>query len=134
MSGSVTLQAKTEIPPGERPFLKKVKLRGGFGVEAGSFSKPDTQESVNKLSAGAEGEKDASDPETVLTDLTGQAALEDSTVRFSDLYFWSSRCCLPYAWNLQFDQPQDRPARPAESGHENIEHHQRDKSNLAEND
>lgn len=87
MSGSVTLQAKTEIPPGERPFLKKVKLRGGFGVEAGSFSKPDTQESVNKLSAGAEGEKDASDPETVLTDLTGQAALENSTARFSDLSF-----------------------------------------------
>jgi AsmA-like C-terminal region len=87
MSGSVTLQAKTEIPPGERPFLKKVKLRGGFGVEAGSFSKPDTQESVNKLSAGAEGEKDASDPETVLTDLTGQAALEDGTARFSNLSF-----------------------------------------------
>jgi AsmA-like C-terminal region len=87
MSGSVTLQARTEIPPGERPFLDKVKLRGGFGVEAGSFSKPDTQESVNKLSAGAEGEKDASDPETVLTDLAGQVALVDGTARFSDLSF-----------------------------------------------
>jgi hypothetical protein len=87
MSGSVTLQARAEIPPGERPFLKKVKLRGGFGVEAGSFSKQDTQESVNKLSAGAEGEKDASDPETVLTDLTGQVALEGGTARFSDLSF-----------------------------------------------
>ena len=87
MSGSVTLQARTEIPPGERPFLEKVKLRGGFGVEAGTFSKRDTQESVNKLSAGASGEKDASDPETVLTDLTGQVALEDDTARFSDLSF-----------------------------------------------
>jgi hypothetical protein len=87
MSGSVTLQARTEIPPGERPFLKKVKLRGGFGVGAGSFSKPDTQESVNKLSTGASGEKDVSDPETVLTDLAGQAALEDGTAKFSDLSF-----------------------------------------------
>jgi hypothetical protein len=89
MSGSVTLQARTEIPPGERPFLEKVKLRGGFGVEAGTFSKRDTQESVNKLSAeaGGEGEKDASDPETVLTGLTGQVALEDHTARFSDLSF-----------------------------------------------
>jgi hypothetical protein len=87
MSGSVTLQAKTEIPPGEHPFLEKVKLRGGFGVEAGSFSKPDTQESVNKLSAGAEGQKDASDPETVLTGLTGQVALQDGTATFSDLSF-----------------------------------------------
>ena len=87
MSGSVTLQAKAEIPPGERPFLERVKLRGGFGVEAGTFSKPDTQQSVNKLSAGAEGEKDASDPETVLTDLAGQVALVDGTARFSDLSF-----------------------------------------------
>jgi hypothetical protein len=87
MSGSVTLQARTEIPPGERPFLEKVKLRGGFGVGAGRFSKLHTQDSVNKLSAGAGGEKDASDPETVLTDLTGQAVLEDGTARFSDLSF-----------------------------------------------
>jgi hypothetical protein len=87
MSGSVTLQAKTEIPPGEGSFLKKVKLRGGFGVGAGSLSKQDTQESVNKLSTGASGEKDASDPETVLIDLAGQTALEDGTARFSDLSF-----------------------------------------------
>jgi hypothetical protein len=87
MSGSVTLQAKTEIPPGEGPFLKKVKLRGGFGVGAGSFSKQDTQESVNKLSTGASGEKDTSDPETVVIDLSGQTALEDGTARFADLSF-----------------------------------------------
>lgn len=87
MSGSVTLQAKTEIPPGEGPFLKKVKLQGGFGVGAGSFSRQDTQESVNKLSTGASGEKDVSDPETVVIDLAGQATLQDGTARFSDLSF-----------------------------------------------
>jgi hypothetical protein len=87
MSGSVTLQARMEIPPGERPFLEKVKLQGEFGVGAGSFSKLDTQASVNKLSAGARGEKDASDPETVLTDLTGRVALEDGTASFPDLSF-----------------------------------------------
>jgi hypothetical protein len=87
MSGSVTLQAKTEIPPGEGPFLKKVKLRGGFGVGVGSFSKPDTQESVNKLSTGASGGKDVPDPETVLIDLAGQAALEGGTAKLSDLSF-----------------------------------------------
>jgi hypothetical protein len=87
MSGIVTLEARAEIPPGEHPFLEKMKLRGGFGVGAGSFSKLDTQESVNKLSAGASGEKYASDPETVLSDLTGQLALEHGTARFSDLSF-----------------------------------------------
>jgi hypothetical protein len=87
MSGSVTLHAKTEIPPGDRPFLEKVKLRGRFGVEAGTFSQPDTQQSVNKLSAGAEGEKDTSDPETVLTGLTGQVTLQNNTATFPDLFF-----------------------------------------------
>jgi hypothetical protein len=87
MSGSVTLQARAEIPPGKDEFLKKVKLRGGFGIAAGIFSKPSTQEGVNKLSAGARGEKDPVDPETVLTDLTGKVNLTGGTATFSDLSF-----------------------------------------------
>ncbi len=87
MSGSVTLRAKAEIPPGHRRFLEKVKLRGSVGIGAGIFSKPSAQEGVNKLSAGARGEKDPADPETVLTDLTGQVVLEDGTAKFSDLSF-----------------------------------------------
>jgi hypothetical protein len=87
MSGSVTLRAKAEIPPGHRRFLEKLRLRGSFGIGAGIFSKPSTQEGVNKLSAGARGEKDPADPETVLTDLTGQVVLEGGTAKFSDLSF-----------------------------------------------
>jgi hypothetical protein len=87
MSGSVTLRARTEIPPGKEPFLKKVKLRGSFGIAAGTFTKPSTQEGVNKLSAGARGEKDAADPETVLTDLSGQVDLQGGIARFTDLSF-----------------------------------------------
>jgi hypothetical protein len=51
------------------------------------FTKPSTQEGVNKLSAGALGEKDPVDPETVLTDLTGQVNLLGGTAHFSDLAF-----------------------------------------------
>jgi hypothetical protein len=87
MSGAVTLRAKAEIPPGEQRFLKKVRLHGTFGIDAGEFSKPSMQEQVNKLSAGARGEKDPSDPATVLTDLTGQAALENGVAKFTDLSF-----------------------------------------------
>jgi hypothetical protein len=87
MSGSVALQARVEIPPGKEEFLKRVKLRGSFGIGSGTFSKPSTQEGVNKLSAGALGEKDPADPETVLTDLTGQVNLLDGTSTFSDLSF-----------------------------------------------
>jgi hypothetical protein len=87
MSGAVTLRAKVEIPSGERSFLEKVKLRGNFGIGKGEFSRPSTQEGVNKLSAGARGEKDPTDPETVLTDLTGQVALNNGLADFSDLSF-----------------------------------------------
>jgi len=87
MSGSVTLQGRAEIPPGKEEFLKKVKLRGSFGIAGGTFSKPSTQKGVNKLSAGARGEKDPPDPETVLTDLTGRVDLHDGISSFPDLSF-----------------------------------------------
>ena len=87
MSGSVTLQARAEIPPGPQRFLEKVRLRGSFGIAAGTFSKPSTQKGVDKLSAGALGEKDPADPETVLTDLTGTVNLEGGTAHLEDLSF-----------------------------------------------
>jgi hypothetical protein len=87
MSGAVTLRAKVEIPPGERAFLEKIKLRGNFGIGGGEFSHSSTQEGVNKLSAGALGEKDTSDPETVLTDLTGKVALDKGIAQFAELSF-----------------------------------------------
>ena len=86
MSGEVSLQAQVEIPPGEQAFLKKVKLRGDFGVDTGSFA-PNTQESIDKLSAGARGEKETADPETVLSDLSGQVAIENGTASFANLRF-----------------------------------------------
>ncbi len=87
MSGVVSLQAKVEIPSGPTPFLKKVKLRGTFGIDNGEFSQPLTQQGVNQLSAGALGEKNTDDPETVLTDLTGQVTLDNGVASFVDLSF-----------------------------------------------
>ncbi|MGA8620801.1 MAG: AsmA-like C-terminal region-containing protein [Candidatus Sulfotelmatobacter sp.] len=87
MSGPVTFQARVEIPPASEEFLKKVKLRGAFGIAAGTFSNPSTQEGVNKLSAGAQGQKDQPDPETALTDVSGQVELLRGTARFADLSF-----------------------------------------------
>lgn len=86
MSGPMVLKAKVEIPPGEEEFLRKVKLDGVFGVEKGDFSKAETQQDVDKLSAGARGQN-KDDPETVLTDLTGEVLLENGTATFTDLRF-----------------------------------------------
>lgn len=95
MSGNVILQAHAEIPPGNERFLKKVRLRGTFGISEGLFSEH-TQQGVDKLSAGARGEKesdkgnqgkDEADPETVLSDLKGQVNLVGGIARFTDLSF-----------------------------------------------
>jgi AsmA-like C-terminal region len=86
MSGPVTLRVKVEIPSGDRPFLEKISLRGAFGIGGGEFSEA-TQQGINKLSAGARGEKDTSDPETVLTDLTGQVVVENGRAKFPELSF-----------------------------------------------
>ena len=87
MSGAASLKASVEIPPGGEPFLRKVSLEGRFGINGGEFSAPATQEGVDKLSAGARGEKKSEDPETVVTDLTGQVDLRGGVARFSDLSF-----------------------------------------------
>ena len=86
MSGSVEFKAKAEIPSGKEPFLEKVKLKSSFGIDNGSFSKPETQKNVNELSAGARGEN-MEDAETVLTDLKGSVVLNTGTASFSDLSF-----------------------------------------------
>jgi hypothetical protein len=87
MSGDVKLQAHVQIPPGD-DFLKKIKLRGNFGIARGEFS-DSMQESVDKFSAGARGEseKEQADPETVLTGLSGQVDVFAGSARFSDLSF-----------------------------------------------
>jgi hypothetical protein len=87
MSGPVTLKAHVEIPPGQEPFLRKIQLRGNFGIAGGTFSKPTTQQGIDKLSAGARGEKDPPDPETVLSNLRGQVNLQQGLATFSDLSF-----------------------------------------------
>jgi hypothetical protein len=111
MSGNITLQAHTELPAGDEPFFKKLKLRGSFGISGGTFS-PSTQKSVDELSAGASGKKkpgenedkkkddkangdkakesngkEEVDPETVLSDLKGQVNLSGGTATFANLTF-----------------------------------------------
>lgn len=87
MSGEVKVQAHVQIPPGD-DFLKKIKLRGNFGIARGEFS-DSMQQSVDKFSAGARGEpeKEQADPETVLTGLSGQVDVLGGSAHFSDLSF-----------------------------------------------
>jgi AsmA-like C-terminal region len=96
MSGTVSFHARVSIPPGKRPFMEKVELQGDFGIDAGSFSKSETQAGVNHLSEGALSDENPDkakknnyndDPTTVLSDLKGHVLLKDGTARFSNLAF-----------------------------------------------
>jgi hypothetical protein len=93
MSGTVSFNAKVSVPPGKKPFLNKVELQGDFGIDAGNFTKADTQQGVNSLSQGARGdknhatEKDHTDPRNVLSDLKGHILLSKGIATFSNLSF-----------------------------------------------
>lgn len=86
MSGPVSVSSSVEIPSGDSSFLHKVRLHGKFGVDEGSFSKPDTQRDLDALSAGARG-MNKENPATVLTDLRGQVDLVSGEAKFTDLSF-----------------------------------------------
>jgi hypothetical protein len=63
-----------------------VELAGTFGIDTGSFTKPQTQEGVNKLSAESR-DQDDRNPATVLSGLKGRVKLKEGTATFSDLAF-----------------------------------------------
>jgi hypothetical protein len=88
LNGVVSLKAKTNIPPGDKPFLQKLQMTGDFGIESALFTKEKTQEDLDKLSAAARGQGDPpEDPENVVSDLQGHVVVKDGTATFTDLSF-----------------------------------------------
>ena len=86
MSGITNLRAHVVLPAGNRAFLKKVRLVGDFGIDAGKFTAANIQEDTNKLSAEARDQND-SNPATVLSNLRGHVEVKDGTATFSNLGF-----------------------------------------------
>ena len=91
LTGLVTFKATTTVPPDEGPFLRKVRLEGDFGIDDARFTSPHTQDTVEKLSERARGEKenehDKVEPERVLSGLKGHVVLKNGTAYFSNLSF-----------------------------------------------
>jgi hypothetical protein len=88
LNGTVSLKAKTIVPPGNKPFLQKLRMTGDFGIESALFTKEETQENLDKLSAAARGRADQTDdPENVVSDLQGHVIVQNGVATFSDLRF-----------------------------------------------
>jgi hypothetical protein len=105
MTGSINLHAKVQVPPGPAGFLRKLDLAGSCGIGSGSFTNPDVQQPVNALtqSAGGENEKrQAEDPETVLSQLSGQVSVKNGVAALSNVTFSApgTRAQLQGTYNL----------------------------------
>lgn len=88
LNGVVSLKAKTVVPPGKEPFLRRVQMTGDFGIEDALFTKEKTQEDLEKLSSSARGQPNQTDdPESVLSDLAGHVVVRDGIATFSGLTF-----------------------------------------------
>jgi hypothetical protein len=92
MAGATDFRAHVTIPPEGRPFLKEITLEGDFGIGGGLFENPSTQQSVNKLSQTARGEKEKNEPGMAndapeLSNLRGHVVLRDGVATFTDLNF-----------------------------------------------
>jgi len=91
LNGVTNFSAHVVVPPGEVPFLKKIRLSGDFGIDSGEFTKPDTQEDIVKLSETGAGKKpkdgDESDPNDVVSALAGHVELRGGTATFTNFSF-----------------------------------------------
>jgi hypothetical protein len=100
LQGTTSFRAHAILPPGDQPFLHKLRLVSDFGIEDGQFAKPATQISVDRLSQRALGEKvspsvaqtisddaDASDLGGVISQLAGHVELRNATATLTDLRF-----------------------------------------------
>jgi hypothetical protein len=105
MTGTIDLRAKVQVPPGPPGFLRKLELAASFGMGSERFTDPHVQRPVNILAESARGEnkkQQASDPETVLSNLRGQVSVKNGVAALSSVSFSApgTRADLQGTYNL----------------------------------
>jgi hypothetical protein len=91
-NGILSFRAHVIIPPGNRPFVEKVRLFGDFGIEGGQFRKASRQKDIDTLSDKARGRKpdeelEDDDPARVISNVAGHVELRDATATFVNSSF-----------------------------------------------
>src|SRR5581483_7943275 len=81
LEGPLAFQAHVLLPPGQQPFLRRVRLDGDFSIRDAHFTNPASQEKVNELSARARGDKQQvkapPGPRQVAEEFQGRVALRN---------------------------------------------------------
>jgi hypothetical protein len=96
MAGAITFSADVTLPPEDRPFLDRVMLESDFGITGAQYPNPQTQKTVDIMSARARGEANKAqdeeersdvDPGKVLSELKGHVVLKNGVARLTNVYF-----------------------------------------------
>lgn len=90
MAGAISFQADADLPPGNPGFLKKLQLRGDFGMSDSRFTKPSTQTPIDHLSKSAEGmskKQEKEDPRIVCSDIKGHVSTQNGIATLSGVSF-----------------------------------------------
>ena len=78
LSGAVTAHGTFLWPPGPEKFLQKIRMDLEFGISGSRFTSPVTQDSINRISESAGGEKkkqEDADPRVVLSQVRGNVRI-----------------------------------------------------------
>src|SRR5690606_23804285 len=91
LTGPVTLTADVTAPPGDSPFLKKLRLHGSFRMRDARFATRRTQTRLDELSARARDqtgdEETAPHPAEALAHIRGSVALDVGIAKLSNISF-----------------------------------------------
>ena len=92
LDGITNIRGHVEIPPEDRPFLKKLNAVGDFVIVDGRFTKPKTQKQIVDLSERSRGKKAPEDPEVALSEdirssITGHVVLKNGIATFDHISF-----------------------------------------------
>jgi hypothetical protein len=85
LNGTVNLQFRVELPAGEKPFLERLKLTGQMGVGDARFTKPETQQGLERISANAMPEQN--DPTDVVSDVKGRVTAANGVATLTAVSF-----------------------------------------------
>ncbi|MGE3512842.1 MAG: AsmA-like C-terminal region-containing protein, partial [Vicinamibacterales bacterium] len=86
MTGGLTLDARLDLPPGDREVIEKLELDGSFTIDEGRFTDRDVQRRVNTLSGKAR-DLDEEKVRAVRSDFSGRFQLRDSQLMLDPLRF-----------------------------------------------
>jgi hypothetical protein len=87
MSGPVSLTHTLVLAPGDGSVVRRLQMRGRFGLEGAHFAAGAVQQKVDEFSRRGQGRPGDASVNAVASDVRGSFSLADGTLRLHDLSF-----------------------------------------------